>query len=193
MINSISAINSYNLTTVDTVQSVSGVSSSSLLMTLANDFYSTMLMIAGDGDALTQTGLNNIKQTFKNENFSDANVYKFLEKLSQGFANLSSDGRVISNSDFLDLFSDIEFNIKNDVRGFSFANEIALLILSNDNDVTALVDFLNQLSDSTLEKIGTKQRFSEARGERKYDVMQNDPEKIVSEQIRFGMSIDVAI
>lgn len=193
MINSISAINSYNLTTVDTLQAVSGVSSSSLLMTLANDFYSTMLMIAGDSDALTQTGLNNIKQTFMNENFAEANVYKFLEKLSQGFANLSSDGRVISNSDFLDLFSDIEFNIKNDVRGFSFANEIALLILNNDNDVTKLVDFLNQLSDSTLEKIGTKQRFSEARGERKYYVMQNDPEKIVSEQIRFGMSIDVAI
>ena len=166
---------------------------SSVLTTLANDFYLTMLMISGDNEALTQTGLKNIKQTFINENFSDANVYKFIEKLSQGFLNLSSDGQVISIDDFLDLFSDIEYNIKNGNRGFSFANEIASLISSSSNDLSRLVDFINQLSETTLEQIGTKQRYSEARGERKTEVMQDNSEKIVSEQIRLGRPIDISI
>ena len=104
MINSVSSINSYNLTASSQLQMPKVAVLSSVLTTLANDFYLTMLMISGDNEALTQTGLKNIKQTFINENFSDANVYKFIEKLSQGFLNLSSDGQVISIDDFLDLF-----------------------------------------------------------------------------------------
>lgn len=193
MINSVSSINSYNLTASSQLQMPKVAVLSSVLTTLANDFYLTMLMISGDNEALTQTGLKNIKQTFINENFSDANVYKFIEKLSQGFLNLSSDGQVISIDDFLDLFSDIEYNIKNGNRGFSFANEIASLISSSSNDLSRLVDFINQLSETTLEQIGTKQRYSEARGERKTEVMQDNSEKIVSEQIRLGRPIDISI
>lgn len=195
MINSVSSISSseYSFASANYIQNTKEVSSSSILATLASDFYSTMLLIAGDGDALTQTGLNNIKQTFINENFADANVYTFLEKLSQGFSNLSSDGFVISKNDFLFLFKDIEQNMKNGNQGFSFANEIAALFLSSNNNLSRLVDFLNQLSDSTLENIGTKQRFSEARGERKVEVMKDNPEKTVSEQISLGLPIDISI
>lgn len=193
MNNSVSSINSYNLTASSQLQMPKVAVLSSVLTTLANDFYLTMLMISGDNEALTQTGLKNIKQTFINENFSDANVYKFIEKLSQGFFNLSSDGQVISIDDFLDLFSDIEYNIKNGNRGFSFANEIASLISSSSNDLSRLVDFINQLSETTLEQIGTKQRYSEARGERKTEFMQDNSEKIVSEQIRLGRPIDISI
>ena len=190
MINNISCINFNTKITFTSpfvkVHCNSGVSKESFDL-----FFNTLLTLTNSKDSLTLDGLNDFKQLMSNENIDNTKAYVFVETVLMNFDKISTDKSTISRNDLYKYFSTANVNTSN---SSSFVDDVTSLFGNKNKHLLFFLEFMNQFSKDTLEKIGTKHSFSVARGERKVPVMESATTKELPEskkRLTFPINISV--
>ena len=169
MINSIDSININKRTTIN-ASAVSDSSTMSIFKQVQNAmqsvaqlvFQSLSMLTSANENGLSKEGLNNFKTLLENENLTQKNAYALVNTVLNKFGSLSSDGDYITQSDFVGA---IKFSIAQTLAKrpelsrlisegkLNISSEIAEMYGMETAQTIAIVQFIDSLSDETVEEI----------------------------------------
>lgn len=168
--------------------------------------YESLSMLTASSDAgITKEGLNNLKTLLENENLTDKSAYKLASTILERFTALSSDGDSITEGDFI---SALKFSVAQNFSKSSELNQLikegALNVSSEISDLygydtartIAIVQFLDTLSEDTVNKIASGIKDAKAKSTIKPDSYYGnnaiqDYKTITSAQLKGPINITV--
>ena len=169
MINSVESININQRNTINfsAVSSDTAVSvfkqAQNAMQSIAQLVYQSLSMLtASSSDGISREGLNNFKTLLENENMTQKNAYALAVTMLDRFNNLSADGDFITQEDFVTA---VKFSVAQSLSKSSaisgliqegklnISSEIADMYGMETAQTIAIVQYIDRLSDETVESI----------------------------------------
>ena len=179
MINSVESINinqrnNINLSAVssDSVVSVFKQAQNAMQSIAQLVYQSLSMLTASASDGISREGLNNFKTLLENENMTQKNAYALAVTMLDRFNNLSADGDYITQEDFVTA---VKFSVAQSLSKSSaisgliqegklnISSEIADMYGMETAQTIAIVQFIDSLSDETVDSIIKSIEKSEAK------------------------------